>query len=55
VKKLVLKSKSVTPGMIELNYEVRLRDADTEFINRLADMPGVSHTVMVSYNGDYMN
>lgn len=55
VKKLVLKSKSVTSGMIELNYEVRLKDADTDFINRLADMPGVSHTVMVSYNGDYMN
>lgn len=55
VKKLSLKSKSVTPGCIELNYEVRLKDADTDFINRLAELPGVSHTVMVSYNGDYMS
>lgn len=55
VKKLVLKSKSVSKGLIELNYEVRLHSADTDFINQLSDLPGVSHTVMVSYNGDYMN
>lgn len=55
VKKLSLKSKSVASGNIELNYEVRLKDADTSFINNLADLPGVSHTVMVSYNGDYMS
>ena len=55
VKKLSLKSKSVAKGCIELNYEVRLRDADTDFINTLSDLPGVSHTVMVSYNGDYMS
>ena len=55
VKKLVIKSKSVAKGAIELNYEVRLKDADSSFINELADLPGVSHTVMVSYNGDYMS
>ncbi len=55
VKKLALKSKSVQPGCLELNYEVRLQDADTDFINVLAQMPGVSHTVLVSYNGDYMS
>lgn len=54
-KKLVLKSKSVAPGSIELNYEVRLKEEDTGFINELAEMNGVSHTVLVSYNGDYMN
>lgn len=54
VKKLSLKSKSVAPGCIELNYEVRLKEADTGFINALAEIKGVSHTVMVSYNGDYM-
>lgn len=55
VQKLALKSKSVAPGCIELNYEIRLKDEDTGFINGLAELPGVSHTVMVSYNGDYMN
>ena len=53
--KLSLKSKSVSPGLIELNYEIRLRSEDTEFINTLAEMSGVQHTVMVSYNGDYMS
>ena len=55
VSKLSLKSKSVVPGRIELNFEVRLKDADTGFINELAALPGVTHTVMVSYNGDYMS
>lgn len=55
VKKISLKSKSVTPGCIELNYEIRLKDSNTDFINELAKLPGVTHTVMVSYNGDYMS
>ena len=54
VRRLNLKSKSVAPGQIELNYEVRLRDADTEFINELGAMDGVGNVVLVSYNGDYM-
>ena len=55
VRRLSLKIKSVSPGCIELNYELRLKDDNTDFINELAEMPGVSHTVMVSYNGDYMS
>ena len=55
VKKLSLKSKSVAPGCIELNYEVRLKDTNSDFINALAERPGICHTVMVSYNGDYMS
>lgn len=55
VKKTAVKSKSVVPGCIELNYEIRLKDENTDFINELAEFPGVSHTIMVSYNGDYMS
>lgn len=55
VKKLSVKSKSVASDCIELNYEVRLKEENTAFVNELAVLPGVSHTVMVSYNGDYMN
>ena len=55
VKKLSLKSKTVAPDCIELNYEIRLKDSDTDFINELAELSGVSHMVMVSYNGDYMS
>ena len=54
VRRLSLKSKSVSPGQVELNYEVRLKNADSAFVNRLEEIPGVSHTVLVSYNGDYM-
>ena len=54
VRRLNLKSKSVAPGQIELNYEVRLREADTGFVNELGAMSGVDHVVLVSYNGDYM-
>ncbi len=53
VKKLVVKSKSVSRGSIELNFEIRLKDNDTSFINQLADTEGVINTVLVSYNGDY--
>ena len=53
VKALSLKSKSVSPGRVELNYEVRLADGAADFINALAALPGVENAVLVSYNGDY--
>ena len=49
-----LKSKTVKPGRIELNYEVRLRGGDESFINEIAAVESVSDAVLVSYNGDYM-
>lgn len=49
-----LKSKSAAPACIELNYEVRFPEEGSDFINTLAEMDGVTHTVLVSYNGDYM-
>ncbi len=54
VKKLNLKSKSVENGCIELNYEVRLKEDSSAFVNELENMAGVSRVVLVSYNGDYM-
>ena len=39
---------------VELNYEVRLKDDDSAFVNELEAMQGVSRVVLVSYNGDYM-
>lgn len=55
VKKMSLKSKSVSPDNIELNYEIRLKADDTGFINTLGELEGISNTILVSYNGDYMN
>ena len=54
VQRLNLKSKSVDKGNIELNYEVRLKEDDSAFVNELEAMPGISRVVLVSYNGDYM-
>ncbi|MFZ7121873.1 MAG: DUF4956 domain-containing protein [Eubacteriaceae bacterium] len=54
VKKSVIKSKTVNKGIIELNYEIRLKDNNTKFINELSDFEGVDNAILVSYNGDYM-
>lgn len=54
VVRINLKSKSVDEGRVELNYEVRLKDDDSAFVNELENMDGVSRVVLVSYNGDYM-
>ncbi len=54
VEKSVIKSKTVTPGRIELNFEVRLKNGDVSFLNGLAGVAGVSSAALVSYNGEYM-
>lgn len=54
VKKFNVKSKTVRNGSIELNAEIRMNDANTDFINILSEMNGVDSAVLVSYNGDYM-
>ncbi len=54
VKKFNIKSKSVENENIELNFDVRLKNDDTSFINALSNIQGVSNVVLVSYNGDYM-
>lgn len=53
-ERCVVKSKTAQKGSVELNMEIRLKDDNTDFINTLADMEGVSSAVLVSYNGDYM-
>lgn len=54
VEKCVVKSKTAQKGRIELNLEIRMKDENTDFINALADIEGVDHAVLVSYNGEYM-
>ena len=49
-----VKSKSAQKGMVEVNFEIRLKDDNTDFINKLSEMPGVKSAVLVSYHGDYM-
>ncbi len=53
-RRCVMKSKTVQKGMIELNMEIRLKENNTDFVNVLSSMAGVSQAVLVSYNGEYM-
>ncbi len=55
VEKCVVKSKSAQKNLVELNLEIRLKNDDTDFVNALAEIPGVQSAVLVSYNGDYMS
>ena len=54
VERCVVKSKTAQKGSVELNMEIRLKDDNTDFVNALSDISGVSSAVLVSYNGDYM-
>ena len=54
VSRCIVKSKTVQRSMVEVTAEIRMRSEDTEFINALSAMDGVTSAVLVSYNGDYM-
>ena len=54
VDKCVIKSKTAQKGFIELQFEIRMKDDNTDFINVLSEQKGVNSAVLVSYNGDYM-
>ena len=53
-QRMVVKSKSAQKGNLEINYEVRLKEDNTDFVNELSDLEGVNSAVLVSYNGEYM-
>lgn len=55
VKRYVIKSKTVNDAGIELTAEIRMKDAATEFVNRMNDILDVENTTLVSYNGEYMS
>lgn len=54
-KKSVLKSKTVSKLGIELTYEIRINEGNTDFINILSETDGIGNAVLVSYNGEYMS
>ena len=54
-KKSVLKSKAVNKLGVELTYEVRIKEENTGFVNRVSACEGVINAVLVSYNGEYMS
>ncbi|MDO5844253.1 MAG: DUF4956 domain-containing protein [Methanocorpusculum sp.] len=54
VKKHLVRSKTVSESGIELTVEVRLRDMESSFVNKVSGLDGVNRAVLVSYNGEYM-
>ncbi len=54
VDKYVVKSKTVNEAGIELTAEIRVKDAATDFVNRVNEVSGVSGATLVTFNGEYM-
>ena len=55
VERFVVKSETVNGAGIEVTAEIRMKDAETSFVNRLNDIEGVNDVTLVSYNGEYMS
>lgn len=55
VKRYGIKTKTVTADGIELTAELRTRNDDTAFVNRLTALHGISSATLVSYNGEYLS
>lgn len=53
VKRYNIKQKTVKPGHTELTMEVRLKDREGAFVNRISELSGVRNAVLISYSGDY--
>ena len=55
VARLAVKSKTVSASGVELTAEIRMKDGETSFVNRLNGIEGISGATLVSYNGEYMS
>ena len=54
VEYYTVKSKTVNAAGIEYTAELRTKDAETAFVNRITELEGVGNATLVSYNGEYM-
>ena len=54
VEYYTVKSKTVNAAGIEFTAELRTKDAETAFVNRITELEGVGNATPVSYNGEYM-
>jgi hypothetical protein len=55
VDKFIVKSKTVNKSGIELTAEIRVKDDETGFVNRVNEIGGVSGATLVTFNGEYMS
>ena len=54
VEYYTVKSTTVNAAGIEFTAELRTKDAETAFVNRITELEGVGNATLVSYNGEYM-
>ncbi len=53
-QKYMLKSKTIFhEGEAEVTYEVRLKENDAQLVTEISAVPGVSSSVMLSYDGNF--
>ncbi len=55
VDKYIVKSKTVNEAGIELTAEIRVKNAATDFVNRVNGIKGVAGATLVTFNGEYMS
>ena len=52
-RKHIIKSKTNNSEAIEIIYEIRLKSKETDFVENMLKVTGVTNTSLVAYNGDY--
>lgn len=55
VEKHIIKSKTVNASSIELTMEIRVKNDETSFVNKLNGIAGVRSATLVTFNGEYMS
>lgn len=55
VEKHIIKSKTVNASGIELTMEIRVKNDETSFVNKLNGISGVRSATLVTFNGEYMS
>lgn len=54
-KRFNLKQKTVSRGSVELTFEIRVKEKEAQFVNRVSAVDGVKNAVLISYSGDYVS
>ena len=54
-KRYNLKQKNVSKDNIELTLEVRVKDNESSFVNKISAIVGVKNAVLISYSGDFVS
>ena len=53
VERCIVKSKTASKYYVEVDFEIRLKDDNTDFINDLSALNGVENAALVSVGGEY--